>query len=420
MMASSGAKIKQVGLSLETNSLTREVPEYLVGSRRRRWQTPLTGSALLLLLVLLVWQSIGPVDDLRSLWVAQSTDVLPPAPKRTAPADQQAITTDQLPPAEDASPPTSELDSPPGSPPPVQTPPAAEASDDAEAQQPADHQTQAPVASQPSPTDRSGALTSEVSPATPAPSDAELADTPASEPRQQPLLRWIPADETQQQATILVQSDREDWRLLDQNPIAIDHSHLLIPPAARTTIEFADWQVTLCGPGSAQLGLRDGHAELRTPLFRGLLSCPSEPAPLLLDTPLGRLELLLLDPTAWLAIEVTHRPVARGSILEEDTYVPMLIIVLGMTAPNVDGDLAVVHSVELGRNLTLNQPGQGVAVSLPPELVQFSLHNPPRWYSARSLRQIDQLAMSDLRGSLQSSTAVVHPATPRHRYRPAA
>ncbi len=75
-VASVAASPQQAGLNLEGASLTTEVPEYLLGSRKLRWQLPAAILSLTGILVFLVWQSIGgSLDTIRNLMTADAGQI---------------------------------------------------------------------------------------------------------------------------------------------------------------------------------------------------------------------------------------------------------------------------------------------------------------------------------------------------------
>ncbi len=103
MLVSGGESIRPQGLNLETSVLTNEVPDYLIGSASGQWKFPLAIAALSVLLGVLVWQSLGPMENVMELFaqVPNPTTNGPADSSRTAPqsADLDTIVeTEQVPP----------------------------------------------------------------------------------------------------------------------------------------------------------------------------------------------------------------------------------------------------------------------------------------------------------------------------------
>ena len=73
MVTSGGGSIKPQGLDLERPQLAHEVPEYLVGQKSGGWRIPTAIAVMVGLLALLAWQALGPLSNVRDLFVAKNT-----------------------------------------------------------------------------------------------------------------------------------------------------------------------------------------------------------------------------------------------------------------------------------------------------------------------------------------------------------
>ncbi|MBX3422747.1 MAG: hypothetical protein KF752_14425 [Pirellulaceae bacterium] len=421
MMASGGGTIRHAGLNLEGASLSREVPEYLRGSRKSKWQLPTAIAGLLVVAILTVLQSLGSLEELRLLWqtpaVADSSRSQ--SAQATASSDASKVKTTAL--AE----PTRSGDKPTDN---VQSGEAIKSEESATTSTsaaPPSLDTQASNAS-PAPsaasnaqaTDDSGesTKTEETSEADSSLSQTETAGKDSNEPPPPPgevespdviHLGWSPSDNVESQATLLSRQPGGTWQSLALNvPLALPVT-TLSAPTCRSTIELAGWKATLSGASVIEWNAHRGQIQLTTGLMRGLFASQSLERPLQLSSPSGDFEVTLLSQTAWLGMEVGRRAVRHGSVAQSDTTTPVTVIVVISDDSPTDAPLLRVRRLPSGQTIEISQTGSGVAALGGDEPIQFVLSNPPRWYGKRWIRPIDQIAHGDLQNLLQQGTGPV-------------
>lgn len=419
MVASGGETIKQAGLNLEDKRLAHEVPEYLIASGWQRWQLPGLILALAASLVLLLWYSLGSVESIRQLWNDDSTtgplataELAPRSaeerlqepgverdeagtadiPPRPVELDQSDTTdssvTGQRSQAEDsdglASP---EVDR--GKEPVTKIPDSGEDMD----RQATEEQTE------PSPEE---SIAQEADDPTP-PGDVESSD---DAPRESLPVRWSPRDASERRAVVLVKSQPEVLQLVNEETSVREGDRLISPSPVHTTFSIQSWSCSLAGPSTLEVGTTQSGIQLTTALFRGMLTCDQVGEPLVFITPGGDFSISLLRPQVWIAVEVSHRPVRRGSLLESETTAPAFVVVAGIDEDSGSGPLATIESLDSSDASAIEAPGLGLASIDGEALVEFTLNNPPRWYGRRSVRHIDQEASADFAALLQSQPEV--------------
>ncbi|MCA9134675.1 MAG: hypothetical protein KDA45_16015 [Planctomycetales bacterium] len=244
-----------------------------------------------------------------------------------------------------------------------------------------------------------------------APPSADLASDSS------PSTRWLPQDELDRQAVLLIQSGGKLHRLQpgEASPAG---SRWLAPPTTRTTIDLPQGALwTVCGPSLLQFGFA---AEPRLPtvhtqLCRSLIRGGPDGRQLLLSTPLGAYRLELADASSRASIEVSYRPTRPGSVLERRAFKPVLIIVAAEGSLTVHVQSAVPsaaaeNGAANGDSRPANQPqaislalGDGLAVVAGENMEKFRLQNIPRWYRSSVEREVDGLAGEDLHHFLDAA-----------------
>lgn len=446
MLVSGGESIKPQGLNLETTALTHEVPDYLMGSSAGNWKIPLAIGALAALLVLLVWQSLGPWEKVTELFANipvtdQSRNV---GPRRI---DLDLITeTDQGPPSVAPIEDTKVIDPDNAMPPSVNATPTEESPIEediiesvelsgppgidalAEAKPPRPATGLEPIIESSSEAPPSIGDSVEVAPVPNMPAHGKAADgdapssdvtvelkalsdqgAPADAPRSKNSLDsqavWLPSDARAAQAVILWK-DAGLWRRVEAgNPLPIG-SRWVIPPSTRTTIDLPSGVLwTACGPSQLELTMvgedrtNDKPAtRIVTPLCRALIRGGPDGRVLLLSTPVGDFKLELSQPNSLASVEVAYRSVEPGSIVDQQSTKPVLIIVAAEESlritqldPNSTGE---PQELDLGEGLAC------VAGSQP---TKFRLQNIPAWFRSSIERPIDGLAASDLNGAFKKT-----------------
>lgn len=374
--------IQQGGLDLEATPLASEVPAYLLASQRKRWQIPAAILALTLLLVILVWQSIGSLDSLAALWstsAAVPVDPIPSDPQRDA--DQASI----VPEANDKAAPT---------PPSVTEGSSQDSSTEGSLAAAADR-SEATAETQPDSDASDPENLSESIPATP--ESDEAPNTLATG------LSISPDDRGQGRALIFVKTNDEKLLLLGEQAQPISQGRVIIPPSVRSAISLGSWNWTTGGSSVVEFETDSATPVMASNLFRGLLANSQPNAPLILKTPVGTYRLSTTDPEAWLTVEVAYRPILRGSLSQAGTHAPVLVIVAFTDSQDAPKALAKIESVDGRHSALLREPGSGFAVIGEQAPVEFKLLNPPRWYGSRSVRLIDQEAVQDFVKVLQNS-----------------
>ncbi len=386
---------QQVGLNLEGASLTTEVPEYLLGSRKRRWQIPAAILALTAALFLLVWQSIGSWDNLQSLLVAQN-DVDPAkSGEDDSPAEKDPNKSKDKEPA-------SNQDSNAGKDPTENAGPSvdsAQATPDKSTLEPSspdktalDNAAMPPEKTAESATDKS--------------TDASSVQPPTVEPATLSGLTWKPADENEFQSVVLLSND-DGVKLVEETTGMISDGKLIVPPASRTTFEAGPWKWQTIGPGSMVVNVKDGKLVLSTSMSRSMVSTAQPGESFTLKTPCGDYELRVQDRAVWLGIEVGYRAVAKGSLIEANVYAPVLVIVVGADGATTSQELLSVTKSDNSQAVKIASAGNGIAVIKQNEMESFALQSPPAWYRKRSVRAIDQLGMADFHSALAMSNEPV-------------
>lgn len=430
MLASGGSSIQPKGLNLDNSSLSREVPEYLLVTRRRRWRLPAAIAALAFLLAGIVWNSLGSLADLQSLWSGETGTV--PAnktpPTASSPSSVAKIKSGNANPRSDdvtesggsaASTAPEELNT-------TDKPDLRQPKPDAamsKSDEPLDVQSTTRPASEIEPptsdssADKSAGATSEPSaqntPPTDLPTNAADAAAPPTDttfetdPSTIHGMRLSPSSNGSPVPFLLAESVDTGLQLLTENHAPLIKSRLIAPPSTRSQIETSSWNMTLAGPSVVELQLEGDRLEVDSVLLQALVSCQQLDQQLLLRASGGIYQIVFKNSSAWLSLEVEHRQVARGSIQETNTYLPVVVMVAGCDDPDANGPLIEITRTETTQSATLEEPGRGVAIvgDGNQAIEEFALLNPPRWYSKRSISVMQQLATDDLMKGLRSGAS---------------
>ncbi len=368
--------MNQAGLNLENNHF----PEYLLTSPRKRWQIPVAIGVLSILLGLTLWQLLGSPDSLRSLWQGQPTaeeaKLNPTEQPKTGQASESQdpeSDVDVKPESESPKPDSPEVSSPKDIVQPVPT--------DIDAAEAIPGKSEA-VTDQPQPP---------VNPPTETPTEATNPQADANN-----VVQGLKFSESEHpKAGVFILRGDQPLQLVSKLNEPATDGRIVVPPSTRATLQFGQWQWTACGPCVTDVILSDNGAEMTTSMVRGLFSSTQPQSPLVIKTPLGAFTITASSPAVWLGIEVAFRPAIRGSLDEDGTFTPILIVVAGSDDADLKDALMRIRSDESGREVIIKRSGTGVAVLPGQDLVEFALQSPPRWYSARNIRLIDQEASAD-------------------------
>ncbi|MFO0939142.1 MAG: hypothetical protein U0930_00090 [Pirellulales bacterium] len=411
---------QQAGLNLEGASLSTEVPEYLLGSRKLRWQIPASILGLTAMLVFLVWQSIGgSLDTVRNLMTAdgsgkngvakgdgdkaseQPSDVAKDSLKAGSQknSDDKANKEDHLGQVEDKVVDGS-IDNGPAS------DKADSASNDSEITK--GNTESATGDKQPSVAEKMPPIIDPNNLAGPSDGGAtkpdqatDLSSQPSVQPNASSKIVWTPADEVEAQSVVLITTP--DGSKLAEPGEELTEGRFLLPPVARTTIQAGSIKMLAVGPSVMVFNIDSNQLRLSSSNCRAIVSAKSDRAKFLIQTPCGSYGVEILDKTVWIGLEVSYRKVNKGSAVEAEAYAPTMILVVGVDAPADSAELVKIVKGENEQSITISSPAQGVAVIKNNQMETFALQSPPTWYRKRYIRAIDQLGLSDFGQALRSN-----------------
>lgn len=381
MVASGGESIRPQGLSLEDTKLSHEVPEYLIGSSRGRWKIPVAIAGLAALLGLLIWQTLGPWEHVRSLFLAtptvgQGTEEpplvvreLPPVNAEQAEPDDsvfnELIVSEEMPPLATA---------------PDAQPSAASSGAGVET---SDEAPPMPAAVPPSGAD--AIESSDDAPPLP-PAASDTTDAPAT--GSNGSATWVPASDSVGEL-VLLKSSSELERLTPNGHIQSD-AMLICLPTTSGSIELPN-EVTWMTRGASRLSVDTSATPctITTPLCRAMIKSQAA-GKLVIATRLGPFEISLPDGNSIVSIEVCYRQIAPGSVIDRRAFVPAVIVIAA------EGSAKVSHRHGQGTDSHELSIGEGVAVVEGSILTKFRLANIPNWFRLDNLRPIDYLAAEDL------------------------
>ncbi len=469
MLASGGESIRPQGLNLETNVLTNEVPEYLIGTSSGQWKFPLAIGALSALLGILVWQSLGPMEKVMELFVqaptsvensqakpgttlAQSVDLdmiveaeqVPPGisssqtgevarideaaivPRGTATEDVFQANT-----AVDVSPEAGALDAPidveidSAAPPGLALPELPPRPQVVPTEGNASNQIDSAAAAPPGAESSSAAdITAELMAVSDQQALHEAGDLSGPSSSQ---AVWLPSDEQAAEAVILWREADMWQRVKAGAPLPVG-SHWVIPPATRTAIELpggVHW--TACGPSQLQL------IEAVTPATDGETAAAVPPSPVPAEQPhqpqnsnahvamavqLGRAlvrggpdgqDLQLSTPVGDFNIQWNH---ANSLVSVEVSY--RAVASGAIVDPHATKPVLVIVAADESVRVTqLASSGSSYELNLGDGLacvgegkpIAFRLQNIPSWYRSTAERPIDKMAAADLHRLTQATQA---------------
>lgn len=404
---------QQVGLSLEGTSLTTEVPEYLLGSRKRRWQIPAAILALAALLVYMVWLSIGgSLDNVKQMLMAdgsgqvgkdklaqndqekksdtsnESNSKHSDISKAGTAADSKSATSNATTTENESATESEAGRSGTKRPVNADNPAGAEKSDTAKSEEEG--------ASNPSTSTDS--VSNPVEPL----SDLLKDNAKPNEAALPKKIVWSPLDEQEANSVVLVTND--EGSMLAEPAREIGEGRFIVPPAARTTIQAGPIRLLSIGPSMMVLNAEADSPKLISSLCRALVSTSVPGKSFTLQSPCGTYVIEILDKSVWLGLEIGYRPINKGSVVEPDCYAPVMILVVGLDAPTESTELLRVVRSDNEQVVKVTSQGQGIAVVKQNQMESFALQSPPMWYRKRSVRAIDQLGMADFSKALQAST----------------
>lgn len=400
MVATGGDTIKQTGLNLEGSQLTREVPEYLVGKNNTSWLIPLSIGALIALLGVLTWKSLGPLERIQELFASSDSSekaeagrsLVPPAnasddetvkrdigeQNAASPNGEEGVLEEEPAPIMESN------ERPPGLPPAnVDASDAASAPDDRDETTSGDNAENVPDAGV-----GSGENLAEASVSTPPSAangkDAGTSNTPATQ-----SLTWTPQQDEESESVAFVQSAGGLRRLAAGESLGTADS-LVFPPFYRTSFELSNGvQWTACGPTLLSID-ESNPAALQLKLGRALLQVPTPGATnsaTTINTPVGSFALTLVSEESVASVEIEFRRKSHGSTVDARAFTPVMIV----TA--VNGQVSISDSRD-NANVTLNL-GEGIAVVGDSRGKEFKIQSIPPWFRQSYQRPIDKLARGD-------------------------
>lgn len=390
MVASGGDSIRPTGLDLEGAHLAHEVPEYLRGRSHDGWRGPLAIGALVAVLLLLVWQSVGSWQTVQQLFVsrplpnaatseaANSNPVVNSHSAVVSPKSDRSATATALAPLDTSSKPVRD---------PVAIVPAAPGAIGAGAlvEASADHaSTTAPLSSTLNP---------------PVASDAPIANTvaAATDALIPHAAQWLPTDALAMQSVLFVQtSNGTPLHRVQAAERLPSGSHLFIPLANRPTLDLAQgprW--TVCGPTHMAVFLPETgtQAPPSIDLFlgRAVITSGAIGSSVSIRTPDSEVLLSLANASSQIAIELNYIAIAHGPVNDRTANPPIMTISMLQGAASVlpqgtgePFNLAAGQEIFVNRNQITNVQS--------PEL--------PLWIESTSDRPVDQLAAEDMQRQL--------------------
>ncbi|MGN6544532.1 MAG: hypothetical protein ACTHK7_05755 [Aureliella sp.] len=400
MVASGGESIRPTGLDLEGSHLAHEVPEYLRGSTHDRWRGPLAIGALVAVLALLVWQSLGSWDTVREMFAARPTasaDGEASSNRSSAAESTAGETAGAAGAAGDARQRQETRPAATTSAQPTEATRAEARSEQSVASPPTANSATENAAAEKSATENTAAGTGARSAA--AASAAQSSGPHAAE--------WLPSDPEAMRAVILAYAG-EAMPLHRMQPAERlpSGTQVIVPPANRPTLDLAGgprW--TVCGPTQMAISLPETGAQpvsrVDLRLGRALIIAGSQGQSVDINTPDSQVTLTLSDPASRVAVEVSYAPVQLGPVTDRKSNPPLLQLYA------VDGGASVSPrgpGGQSGATVTL-QAGQMTSLrggSASPAQAQDA----PGWIDPASDRPVDVLAAEDLQRQLTSNQPV--------------
>jgi len=372
MVTSGGGSIKPQGLDLERPQLAHEVPEYLVGQRSGGWRIPLAICGMVALLGVLAWQALGPLNNVRDLFVANN-----PAPNDLAsngtqknsvvPSSGGVEPSDRKHDVESA---VTSVDPSPS--------PSASGSDSKDA---TNLDSEVPIAEEAKQPD--------------APNTEPI--TPQADPANN-TFRWTPSSEEAKSVLFIRKSvDGSNLRRIIANAPLPTDGEIVVPPSMRPTLNLAGsctWSV--CGPTLMQLS-QDENITITTSLCRAIAKGGTQGRGVTIAAPTGSVNLQFEDATSMASVEVAFRPVSHGPITDKLAFKPFLIVVA------VEGQVTVTPTREAVDSKSIRLVvGEGVAFT-DGQPIEFELGAIPTWYRAGNDRPLDLFAVADMHNLMRDT-----------------
>ncbi len=411
MLVSAGTSIKPQGLDLESDTLPHEVPQYLTARNRGRWLAPIAVGGLLALLCLLVWQTLGPMENITALFTASPVAPVPadPTSSKSGVGESNPNNIEQASPLATNQPPS---DAPSGTeatgnssnsnnelPSDTPAPPAASASPNTSAHgensasldsnslnnTPAVSTENAnPSATDANATDLLNQLPSEVV-------TNDVLNRNSVQQTDSPVARWVPQNRDEQLGVVLTQDGNGRRAVATEQDAFGLGTQLLVPGLSRTTLELpGGTRFAHLGPTSGRLV--DSPAgklpTLKLDYGRGLLLSANLPAATAGLRVLDQDGTVRLVQNGRVSIEVAHRITQFGS-LAEPTTLQQICVLLPMGA-------AAEVSIDGVPNKLVVPVGEGLAITSAGAPKQFPLRRIPTWLRPTSVRPIDRLGETDL------------------------
>ncbi len=394
MMASAGESIREEGLDLESETLFREVPDYLRDEPRVAWRMPVAIAVLAVVLAMLVWQAIGPWERVRELLAGNAAGTVSPnaivegsdpgksAAGAAATEGGSAAAVESVGEERESAAPSAS--------------PVAGPQDAAGQEQAGEEPSVAPATEDQGGSDAGSAVDS---PATP-PNDG-AAGGPSVEHGQVQGMVWAPSDEQEGLSVVLARAVDGQWRPVEQGGMIALGEAWVVPPNNRTTLRLpsgGEW--TVGGATHARL-VQDAVPHVEVRLGRALVKGNADGERLVIATSTGRFDVEFAGRDSILALDVGFRRKAPGSVLDQAVFPPVVTLVAAqgrvrVTPSFADGTSAA--EVELGL-------GEGLAVVGMERPRRFKLARIPEWYRQSFARPIDRLGAVDLALELKAPVA---------------
>ena len=416
MVASGGETIKPQGLNLEGETLAQEVPEYLVGSNRGYWKMPLAIVALFAILAVLVWQSLGPWENVMAMFTPKVDQANESAASLKPEASNDSVDSDDDFDANEKGPVVD-----------VQDPGLVNA-----------NHTAKPASSDLNDADRSNSGTTNAD--LPKSSEADSKTTqpaenapPSAPPSAPPAMNFseVEGGESTTEATtatlssneknanatngidtnsdgdgslvaddarvatlrlsdepqVLLAKTGDSVELVNANQAINESTNLIVPPACPAILSLQGAvDIELRGPSDLTVGASTLHCRL----IRAIASSTSQGNQFSFQGPVGNY-LITLNTGGKVAIETAYRRERQGSLIEADVVKAVQLIVA------VDG-VANVQTASEAFELKIGE-GLGIVAGGKPE--KFRMQKIPAWYRSAVDRPVDAEALKDLAKELR-------------------
>ncbi|MEM7477523.1 MAG: hypothetical protein AAF483_21260 [Planctomycetota bacterium] len=389
MMASGGESIKEQGLNLEGDSLSQEVPEYLLGAPRGNWKLPVAICGLFALLAVLIWQALGPIGRVQELLA--SSDPQPATNKQNAPdpnAPQASDSENENTVGEEDTKSDSEQFGSPNSPEPNPGTDSVAELPSSSSGENAGTNNEAPGNDRNATRNDSvgdpNVIASGKRQSMPVPPDNASADASAGNPNKDLPFTWRPTINSSPELLLGLDANSQLFRMPPNSGLPIGQQVVIPPNATSNLVDKSDVTWHFAGPTLAKVS-PDG---MQSNLGRFLLSADLPGKSTVLETPQRKIKIALLDQQSKVAVEVTYRRAKQGSVTEPDVFMPVLLIVAA------EGN-AEIEELGTGKSLSLGI-AKGVSWIGAADGKVFSMNRIPQWYRMRPSRPIDAEAVLEM------------------------